>query len=359
MERKTPLFDAHVALGGRMVPFAGYMMPVQYKTGIIAEHKAVREKAGLFDVSHMGELHLSGKDALASLQNIVTRDISGMVPGQAAYSPVCNENGGVVDDILVYMLEENNYILVVNASNRFKDADWVRTHLQGDVCFEDISDATGQIALQGPLSEKILRKLTCEIPEKYYTFIDNVDIEGKKVVVSRTGYTGEDGFEIYADSNVIAELWDSLLRVGEEDGLIPCGLGARDTLRLEAAMPLYGNEMDDEVLPFEAGIGFFVHTDKKNFIGSDALAEKKADACIRRGLEILGRSIARHGDEVYCNGKKAGVVTSGSMSPTLGKAICMARIARDFSQEEFFTVVVRGKEIEAKRTPLPFYKREK
>jgi len=361
MEKRTPLYDCHVALNGKIVPFAGYSLPVQYKTGIIAEHKAVRSAAGIFDVSHMGELFVTGKDALKNIQNIVTRDISNLTSGHIAYSPVCNENGGVVDDILIYCKDTENYLLVVNASNKDKDYEWIKNHLEGDVEFKDMSDKIGQIALQGPKSEAILAQVTADIPEKYYSFVDEVPIlkTGKNALISRTGYTGEDGFEIYAENDVIVEIWNELLRVGEEFGLIPCGLGARDTLRLEAAMPLYGHEMDDEVMPYEAGIGFFVNDDKKDFIGKEALVAKKEGARRRIGLVITERGIARHGDKVFLNGKEIGVVTSGSQSPILGAPICLARVEQSAAKMEEFTVEIRNKQIAAKRIPLPFYKREK
>jgi aminomethyltransferase len=360
MKKRTPLYDCHAAIKGRMVPFAGYMLPVQYSTGIITEHKAVREKAGMFDVSHMGELFISGQDALANIQKILTRDISGLIPGQAAYSPICNEQGGVVDDVLVYLLRDGSYMLVVNAANREKDVEWIKKHLDGDVDFVDHSDNIGQIAIQGPESARILGFISSELPERYYTFSERNPIlkTGKEALISRTGYTGEDGFEIYADNETIVEIWKALLEVGEEHGLLPCGLGARDTLRLEAAMPLYGNDMDETVLPYEAGIGFFVN-ENKDFIGKDALLAKKDVAARRIGLVILDRSIARHGAEVFYNGEKVGVVTSGTQSPTLGVPICMARVNINFAKHKHFTVTVRGKQINAEKVPLPFYKREK
>ncbi|MEG2686411.1 MAG: glycine cleavage system aminomethyltransferase GcvT [Christensenellaceae bacterium] len=356
MEKKTPLYQKHEQAGARIVPFAGWLMPVQY-SGIIAEHKAVRNAAGLFDVSHMGEIELCGSAALSNIQMLVTRNCEGLSAGQISYSPMCNESGGVVDDILIYKKADDEYLLVVNASNKDKDFAWISDHAFGDVRVKDISDEVAQLALQGPKSEQILKKLTKEIPQKYYTFLDNVELCGEKVLISRTGYTAEDGFELYCAPESAETLWDALLEAGAEYGILPCGLGARDTLRLEGAMPLYGHEMNDEVLPYEAGIGFFVNLDKEDFIGRLKLAQKKETAQKRVGLKILDRGIAREGAPVYAGDKQVGVVTSGTHSPTFQYAIAMARVQKEIPQ--MVEVEVRGKRLKAEVVKLPFYKREK
>ena len=247
MERKTPLYETHMAAGGRIVPFAGYLLPVQYGTGVIAEHMAVRQKAGLFDVSHMGEVIFKGPDALQNLNRILTNDFTSLAVGKVRYSAMCLEDGGMVDDLIVYRLGETLYLVVVNASNREKDVAHMRKYLSGDCEFQDISDSVAQLALQGPAAPAILRRLMRaeDVPEKYYSCTLDAEVSGIRALVSRTGYTGELGYEIYCAPADAPVLWEKLLETGASDGLIPCGLGARDTLRLEAAMPLYGHEMDE------------------------------------------------------------------------------------------------------------------
>lgn len=358
MEKKTALFDRHVSLGGRMVPFAGFSLPVHYPAGIIAEHHAVRRQAGLFDVSHMGEFVISGKDALANLQNLLTRDIGGKPVGRVLYSPLCNESGGVVDDVLIYLLPSERYLLVVNAANREKDADWIRRNLTGDVRFTDESDTISQIALQGPKSQVILEKICSDIPLKYYTFIEKTHIAGADALLSRTGYTGEDGFEIYLANEDAPAVWDALLTAGRDYKILPCGLGARDTLRLEAALPLYGHEMDETVLPCEAGLGRFVNMEKERFIGRAAILSGKD--CARTLIGLLPASgIAREGAAVYAGGREAGVVTSGTHAPALGHPVCLARVESGCADEAAFEIAVRGRMLQAKKTGLPFYKRLK
>ncbi len=364
MEKKTPLYENHVAWKGKIVSFAGFLLPVQYETGVIKEHMAVRNDCGLFDVSHMGELRIAGKDALHTIQMLVTNDCSKMAPGQAKYSPMCNEEGGVVDDLLVYKLEEEEYLIVVNAANKEKDAAWMKAHLSGNVEFDDLSEKYAQLALQGPKAERILERI-CEkdkIPQKYYTFTKECMIDGRiPCLLSRTGYTGEDGFELYCSPNDAAELWELLLLNGKEDGLIPCGLGARDTLRLEAAMPLYGHEMDDEVTPLETGLSFAVKLQKEeDFIGKKAMLKKGRQERTRVGLEVTGRGIIREHCTIFADGKEIGVSTSGTHCPYLGKAVAMALIEKTYA--EIGTAVmaeVRGRMVEAKICRLPFYKREK
>ncbi len=358
MDKKTVLYERHVSLGGRMVPFAGFSLPVHYPAGIILEHRAVRTGAGLFDVSHMGEFRITGSGAEKNLQNLLTRDIGGKPPGKVLYSPVCNEAGGVVDDVLVYILSGTEYLMVVNAANREKDRRWFESRLTGDARLVDESENISQIALQGPESEKILAKCCFELPLKYYTFLEGTAVAGKNSLVSRTGYTGEDGFEIYLKNEDALAVWDALLAAGKDSNLLPCGLGARDTLRLEAAFPLYGHEMDEEVLPCEASLDRFVDLNKEDFIGKNAIMEKSRCGRVLIGLAPAG-GIAREGAKVFFQGREAGRVTSGTHAPTLGHPVCLARIGREFADADVFDIDVRGRLIKANKTSLPFYKRLK
>lgn len=362
MELKTPLYDAHVKAGGKIVPFAGYLLPVQYGTGVIKEHMAVRTQAGLFDVSHMGEVLCEGKDALANLQMLLTNNFDNMVDGQARYSPMCNEKGGTVDDLIVYKKADEKYLIVVNAANKDKDYEWMLTHQFGEVTFKDVSDQYAQLALQGPKALDILKKLTAEenIPEKNYYVVFDAEVAGIPCIVSRTGYTGEDGVELYLESSKAEKMWDVLLENGKEEGLIPCGLGARDTLRMEAAMPLYGHEMDDETTPLETGLKFAVKMKKEEFIGKKALEEQGEPKRTRVGLKVTGRGIIREHQDVYLNGEQIGCTTSGTHCPYLGYPIAMALV--ESGSVELGTVVqveVRGRQVEAEVVALPFYKRNK
>ena len=360
MELKTPLYETHVKYNGKIVPFAGYLLPVQYESGVIAEHMAVRTKAGLFDVSHMGEIICKGEDALKNLQMLLTNDFTNMVDGQARYSPMCNEEGGTVDDLIVYKYKDNVYYIVVNAANKDKDYKWMLDHQFGNVTFEDKSSSIAQIALQGPKSFDILSKITSEenIPKKYYHCVFDAEVDGMKCIVSQTGYTGEDGYEIYLSNEDAPKMWESLMSAGEEFGLIPCGLGARDTLRLEAAMPLYGHEMDDTVDPLETGLGFAVKMTKDDFIGKKAI-EAKGDFTRKRvGLKVLKRGIIREHEEVYVGEKLIGHTTSGTHCPYLGYPIAMALIDIDYTEiGTKVDVLVRGRKIEAEVVKLPFYKK--
>lgn len=362
MDLKTPLFDCHVAYGGTIVPFAGYLLPVQYPTGIITEHEAVRTAAGLFDVSHMGEILFKGRDALKNLNYILTNDFTTMVDGQVRYSVMCNDKGGCVDDLIVYRLDEETYWVVVNASNRHKDFEWMKSHAIGDVKIEDISDSVAQIALQGPLSKEILSQLVDEelLPAKYYTFCKDVMIGGMKCLVSQTGYTGEFGYEIYLSNEDAPKMWNLLLETGKDKGLIPCGLGARDTLRLEAAMPLYGHEMSDDISPLEIGLNFGVKMKKEDFIGKKALEERGEPTIQRIGLKITGRGIAREHQDIYVGDTLIGQTTSGTHAPFLKYPIAMALVNTGTvevgSQVE---VDVRGRRVAAEVIALPFYKRNK
>ncbi|WP_206458626.1 glycine cleavage system aminomethyltransferase GcvT [Anaerovorax sp. IOR16] len=361
MERKTPLYDCHVECGGKMVPFAGFLLPVQYQTGVIAEHNAVRTKAGLFDVSHMGELLLFGADALDNLQMLLTNDFTNMNDGQCRYTLLCNKSGGIVDDLLVYRMEKNQYLLVINAANVEKDERWIREHIFGDVTLKNLSSELAQVALQGPLSLKILAKLCMEesLPKKYYTFVKDINVGGINALISKTGYTGEDGYELYCQAEDAPNLWNKLLEAGKEDGLIPCGLGARDTLRFEAAMPLYGHEMNDEITPFEADLNFAVKMQKRDFIGKEALQNKGERTRKRVGLKILSRGIAREESVVFFNDTKIGITTSGTHCPFLKTPYAMALLDMEYTKPGTrVQVEVRGRMLDAEVVELPFYKKD-
>jgi aminomethyltransferase len=358
VEKQTPLFKWHETHGGKIVPFAGYALPVQYETGVITEHNAVREHAGLFDVSHMGEFVITGPEALTNLQHIFTGDFTDMGIGRVRYTLLCNDAGSIIDDLVVCKLEEQRYFLVVNAANRDKDAAWIQAHLAGQVTFEDISDTIAQIALQGPASVSILTSLSTTIPQKYYTLIEKGNVAGIPCIVSRTGYTGETGFEFYCKAADAETLWEKLLEAGKDAGLIPCGLGARDTLRLEAAMPLYGHEMDETVMPFEAALSSCVAMTKPDFIGKAALTSKETPVRVRVGLQVMGRGIARGGEAVFCGNAIIGKTTSGTFCPYIKKAIAMALVKTEHAVPGTTVEIdVRGKKIDAVVVELPFYKR--
>ncbi len=359
MEKKTVLYDCHVALNARIVPFAGYLMPVQY-TDILAEHMAVRQNAGLFDVSHMGEIMLEGEDAVRNLNHLLTNDYTVMRTGKVRYSPMCYDSGGVVDDLLVYKMGETKYLIVVNASNKDKDYEWMKQHIFGNVTLKDISDEVAQVALQGPASDRVMAKVADldSLPKKYYSFTENVDVGGINCLVSQTGYTGEFGYEIYCPAGQGPELWNLLLEAGKDAGLLPCGLGARDTLRLEAAMPLYGHEMDETITPLETGLGFAVKMNKEEFIGKAAMEEKGEPKITRVGLKVTGRGIVREHMDVLKDGKVIGHTTSGTFLPYLKGACAMALIDKAYAETgTALTVAVRGREIACEVTPLPFYKK--
>lgn len=336
--------------------FAGWEMPVQY-AGIKAEHEAVRREAGLFDVSHMGEVVFRGPQAEEAVQRLVTRDVSRLSVGQAGYAAVCYENGGTVDDVLVYR-RANDLLIVVNASNREKDVEHFRAHTQDlDVEVADESDDWALLALQGPRATGLLQALvgTDLSGIRYYRFVEG-ELGISPVVLSRTGYTGEDGFEIFARPDDAAAIWRRLI----EAGATPVGLGARDTLRLEAGMCLYGNELDAATTPLEAGIGFAVHLDKeREFVGQEALRRENEEGLKKRlvGFKVEGRGIARHDYPVMADGETVGHVTSGTMSPTLNEAIGLALVSPDV--EDRFEVAIRNRPVEARAVPLPFYKRER
>ncbi len=361
MELKTPLYDVHVREKGKIVPFAGYLLPVQYE-GVITEHLAVRKQAGLFDVSHMGEITIKGPGALATLNHLLANDFTRMSTGKVRYSVMCNENGGCVDDLLVYKFGEEDYFLVVNASNRHKDFEHMKKNILPDTEIEDISDTLAQVALQGPNSREIMKKVMKEedIPEKYYTAKRNVDIGGMDCIISYTGYTGEAGYEIYTANENAEKMWDLLRENGKEFGLIPCGLGARDTLRLEASMPLYGHEMDEVVSPLETGLDFGVKMDKEEFIGKQALLDRGEPKICRVGLTILDRGVLREHQDVYIGDEKIGHTTSGTFSPLLKTSIAMALIDKKHSAlDTVVEVDVRGRRLKAKIVEMPFYTRNR
>ena len=355
--KKTPLYAAHTAAGGKMVEFGGYCLPVQYGTGVIREHMAVRTACGLFDVSHMGEITVEGEGAVAYLNRLLTNDYTVMRDGQARYSPMCLETGGTVDDLIVYKVADERYFVVVNASNKDKDFAWMKAHETPGAAVTDVSERYAQIALQGPKAEAILRRLTGRLPEKYYTALFDGEVGGIPCILSRTGYTGEDGFEMYLAPEQAEALWNLLLETGRDDGLIPCGLGARDTLRLEASMPLYGHELSETITPVEAGLGVFVKTDKPAFIGREALIANTPPARRRVGLKVTSRGIVREHQEVFLGGEPAGETTSGTHCPFLGGAYAMALLRSDIPEGTTVEVDVRGRRLEAEVVPLPFYKR--
>jgi len=360
--KRTALYDAHVRAGARMVDFGGWEMPVQY-AGILSEHHAVRTGVGLFDVSHMGEIEIRGPEALRLVNYVATNDASRLAVGQAQYSGLLYEHGGFVDDILVHKVADDHYFLCVNASNQEKDFQ----HIQAMNRFEAEAEFAGprysQLAIQGPKSQATLRKLTpADLSSiRYYRFVDG-EVSGVAARIARTGYTGEDGFEIYFSPEASEKLWEDLLAAGEEFGIQPCGLGARNTLRLEAGMALYGHEIDASTYPAEAGLSWIVKMEKTEFVGRDALARAAERSPRRRliGLEMRGRGIARDGYEIYADGQASGWVTSGGPSPTLGKNIGMCYLPPQLAEPgTAISVLVRNQAVEAVTVPLPFYKRAK
>lgn len=361
--RKTPLFEMHLKYGGKIIDFGGWALPVQF-SGIIEEHRAVRTAAGLFDVSHMGEIDVKGPDALALVQKLITNDASKLAQNQVLYTPMCYANGTVVDDLLVYRLGEDHFYLVVNAANTDKDYAWIREQARAfnDVSAENLSDSTAQLALQGPKAGEILRKLTkTDLASiKYYWCLPDVNVAGSRCLVSRTGYTGEDGFEIYCKPQDAPKLWEILLETGDEDGLIPVGLGARDTLRFEARLPLYGHEIDEKTTPIEAGLGIFVKLEKPVFNGKEVLARQKAEGVAKKlvGFEMVDRGIPRGGYPIARDGREVGYVTTGSFAPTLEKNIGLGFVPPELAKVgEELDVVIRGKGVRARVVKTPFYRR--
>ncbi|MDK2836332.1 MAG: aminomethyltransferase [Thermosediminibacterales bacterium] len=361
--KKTPLNQTHKKLGAKMIEFGGWEMPVQYK-GIIEEHNTVRNAVGLFDVSHMGEIYIKGPDARKNINYIVTNDVSGLKENQIVYSPMCYDNGGTVDDLLIYNLGGECFLLVVNASNTEKDFEWIKDNVEGDVVVENRSEETAQLALQGPKSEELLQNIVeVDLKKlKYYNCIQNVKVDGIKLLISRTGYTGEDGFEIYLSPENAVDLWDLILEKGKPFGIQPAGLGARDTLRFEAGMPLYGHEINEKITPIEAKLGYFVKTEKDKFIGKKVLEQQKklGPNRILVGFEMIDRGIPRQGYEIHKSGQKIGFVTSGSFSPTLKKNLGLGLIDSKYSMiDEDIDILIRGKKYAAKTVKTPFYRRKK
>lgn len=364
---KTPLYDWHVNHSGRMAPFAGYQMPIQY-SGIVAEHTATREAAGVFDISHMGRLRFDGPRADQFLDRLLTRRVLDMQPGQVRYSLVCNQAGGILDDVLVSCLESPSgkiyFLLVVNASNKSKIVSWLKPHLSEfpDVEFHDVTDSTAMIAIQGPKSTEVCGKLfpPSVLGLGYYR-AKVTDQMSKPCVVSRTGYTGEDGFELIVRAEDAPRVWENLLLAGRHLGISPVGLGARDTLRLEAGMPLYGHELDEQIDPYTAGLGFACQCKDRDFLGRDALVakSKEVQGIKRVGLVLDGRRAAREQSVCFDQaGNRIGVVTSGTFSPTLQKPISMAYLTADaVTQGDEIQVDIRGTNAKAWVQDLPFYKR--
>ncbi len=352
--KKTPFYDLLKEQGAQMVEFAEYLMPIQFSS-IIAEHKAVRERVGLFDVSHMAEFIIKGKNGLTFIENLVTNVISTLEVGKARYTLMLNDKGGIIDDILIYRLGVQEFMIVANAANYQKDLQHISAHLTPEVEFEDITDTTALLALQGREAERIMASIFGKdaLPKENYSFTW-ANYKGEQIILSRTGYTGEDGFEIYLPPAFSQDIFADLMEAGNPT---LCGLGARDTLRLEAGMPLYGNEMSEDTLASEVGLGWFIKTCAKEFIGSSNLLAKKP-LYKRIGLTVKGRGIARGGMKVYSEDKEIGYVTSGTYSPTLGIPIAMARVDIAFDKEELY-IEIRGAKVLAQVSNLPFYKRQK
>ena len=356
--RRTPLFEKHEALGARMVPFAGYEMPIQYE-GIVAEHRAVRNNAGLFDLSHMGEFFFKGRGAGTTIDRLVSSDIAGLAVGQARYGLLTNERGTIVDDVIVYRISDGEYMMVVNAANIAKDRVHVLAHLNEDVALDDRSYSTALVAIQGPRAAEILASETDADVRSLPSFgVTHGRVAGVRATLARTGYTGEDGFEVFVTNADAPKVWDALLAAGRGDGIKPIGLGARDTLRLEARFSLYGNDIDETTDPIEAGLGWTCKLEK-DFTGRDVIAAKKAEGPKRKiaGLVVEG-GVARHGHEVTHDGAVVGRVTSGTYGPTVEKNIALAYVPTPLSKVgTSLGVRIRGKDVPATVVRTPFYRR--
>ena len=357
--KRTPLWERHRALGGKMVSFGGWDMPVEY-SGLSEEHRAVRERAGLFDVSHMGEIRVKGPKAFDVVQRLTCNDVASLDDGKVQYSAFLTPKGTFVDDLLTYRIAEDDYLLVVNAANTPKDVAWAKAAESAGAAVEDESPLWAQLALQGPRGQEILQPLTdvALAGVSYYRFTSG-KVLGVPAIVSRTGYTGEDGFEVYLHPDHAGDVWDAILKAGKPHGILPAGLGARDTLRLEACLALYGNDIDDAHTPWEANLGWIVKMKKGDFTGREALVRQKETGVPVRlvGFEVKGRGIARHGYAVQVGGA-AGVVTSGTQTPTVGKPIGLAYVpAGEAAPGTTLTIDVRGRGVPAVVVPTPFYKR--
>jgi len=360
--KKTPLNARHRSLGARMVEFGGWDMPVEY-SGVADEHMAVRTRAGLFDVSHMGEIELAGRDALAAVQQLTSNDASRLSVRQAQYSALTTPAGTFVDDVLTYRLADEHFMLVVNASNIIKDFTWITSQISGfgDVVAVNTSSRYALLAIQGPAARDVLQTLTgvnlADI--KYYWFTTG-EVASVAGTISRTGYTGEDGFEVFVPPAAAERVWDAIVTAGRSAGLVPAGLAARDTLRLEASMRLYGNDMDDTTTVLEADLGWIVGWKKESFTGADVLRRQKAEGVQKKlaGFEVLDRGIARQGHQVFIDNHQAGVVTSGTQTPFVRKAIGMAYLPADRTAPGTeLEIDVRGRRLRAQVVPMPFYKR--
>lgn len=357
--KKTCLHSRHIDLGAQMTPFGGFDMPIQY-SGIVEEHQAVRNACGVFDVSHMGEVNISGPDAEKYVNHIFTNNVSGISAGKILYGMMCNPDGGVVDDLLVYKRGENNFFLVINAANIDKDMAWIEKNATGyDVEINPLSDSISQLAVQGPESEAVMEQvlgISCA-DLLFYTFREE-SLDGRHILVSRTGYTGEDGFEIYADDDTIMNMWDTLIASGRA---LPCGLGCRDTLRFEVGLPLYGDELSETISPVEAGLGIFVNLDKPEFIGRDVLAVQKAEGAPRKliGLELADRAIPRHGYEVLNDQEEVvGYVTTGYRGISVDKSIAAALVDTSYAAKGTpLSIRIRRKTFPATVTAKKFYKK--
>lgn len=360
--KKTPLFDSYAKYGAKTIDFGGWDLPVQFSS-IKEEHEAVRTKAGLFDVSHMGEIIVKGEEALSYLQHLLTNDISKIAINQAQYTAMCYESGGVVDDLLTYKLSENEYLLVVNAANTEKDYGWMLENKGNyNVEITNVSTDYAQIALQGPLAEEVLQRFTQTNLRDitFFRFQQDVLVSDYSVLLSRSGYTGEDGFEIYGSPSAIVALWDILLA---EEEVLPTGLGARDTLRFEAGLPLYGQEMGETISPLEAGLGFAVKLQKEvDFLGKEALIEQKENGVPRKlvGIEMIDKGIPRTGYKLFKNGEEIGVVTTGTQLPLAKRNVGNALVQTEFANiDEEFEIEIRNKRLQVKTVATPFYKRAK
>lgn len=362
--KRTPLYESYSKYpGAKFVDFGGWELPVQFEAGIIAEHMAVRKNAGIFDVSHMGEIIVEGPDAEYYVDYLVTNDVKNMENGQVIYTLMCYPEGGVVDDLLVYKYSKKKYLLVVNASNVDKDYEWIVANKKGAVSIENISPQIVQIAFQGPKAEEILQKyVNFNLSEiKFFHFKDPVQINGIDCIISRTGYTGEDGFEIYVTSTQGKKVWDYIYEKTRADNVLPCGLGCRDTLRFEAKLPLYGHEISKDITPIEAGLKFFVKLDKEDFIGKSVLVQQANNGVKRslKGLEMLDKGVPRAGYKVYKGTTEIGFITTGSYSPMLDKNVALALIGSSFKLNDEVEVEIHGKLKKAKIVKTPFYKNTK
>jgi aminomethyltransferase len=361
MDKKTPLHQSHLDLKAKMGSYAGYEMPLEY-AGTIPEHNGVRNDVGIFDVSHMGEFKLKGKDAKENLDNLLPCDVLNLKRERVRYTPMLNAKGGIVDDLLVYHLKDDEYLLVVNAANIDKDYKWIHRHLKGDVKLEDVSEDYGLIAVQGPKAKELIADIIPheDIPTPFFSLKENAKFGDVSVLISRTGYTGSFGYEIYCKSEDTKYIWDKLLDVGTKYNVQACGLGSRDSLRLEAGLPLYGNDMEEHIDPLETGLGFSIKLDKEaDFVGKKALLEKEHKNT-RVGLKVLGRGIVRGGSDVFDGDKKVGVTTSGTKLPYVDFAGALAIIDKKHSElGRKLQVDVRGRKIDVEVVEAPFYKESK